>query len=92
MVAHGNLRFEGTNRFQRYANDNQDGGTAKRDICFRDHREDDRENSNQAKEDSAQEGDFRNDLREVIDRGLSGADTGDCAVIFANRVRNFYGG
>ena len=91
MVAHGNLRFEGTNRFQRYADDNQNRGTAKGDICLRNHREDDRENSNQTKEDSAHEGDLRNNLREVINSGLSGANTGDCAVVFANRVRNFYG-
>ena len=90
-MAHGDLRFERSDRFQRDADDNQNRSTAEGDVGFGDHREDDREHCDQAEEDSAHEGDLRNDFREVINRGLAGPNTGDRAVVFADRVRNFHG-
>ena len=92
MVAHRDLAFQVADGFEGNADDNQDRGAAQRDVRLGDHREDDREDRDNAEEDSPQEGDLGDNLREVVDRGLPGTDAGDRAVVFADRVRNFDGG
>ena len=90
-MTHSDLRFQRTYSLQCNTDNDQDRGTAERYVGVGDSGEDDREDGNDTEEQSAKESDLRNDLREVINRGLAGSDAGDRAIVFANRIRNLYG-
>ena len=90
-MTHHHLAFELTNGVESNADKNDDRGSAQRDVHLSQRADADRQGSDDAQEDAAQEGGLCYDLGDVVRGRLAGTDAGDSAAVLSEIVGNLNG-
>ena len=88
-MSHHHLAFELLDGVKRHADQNDDRGTAERDVHLGQSAQPDRQDRNHRQEQAAEEGGLRDDLRDKVGGGLAGTDARDGSAVLPQVVRNF---